>query len=184
MRPLVTITALVSVVSVAAVVSASQVMPQWQTLAEVVTASPAIFVVKPSKARSRVIEMPMKKGEPFLRQQSPWVVEQVLRGDAQLVGRTIYLDVHQWQFNQMMAETIREGGPTPSTIQPMYKRLAKNAPADPEKRIFFLKQTNEDTFEEVVYEAVESVKYLDKVKAAIAKNPYPNGSGFALPPKR
>lgn len=181
---LATRTAFVSLVSVVAVASASQVMPQWRTLDEVVSASPAILVVTPSKARSRVIEMPMKKGAPFARQQSPWVVEQVLRGDEQLKGRTIYLDAHKWQFNMMMAETIREGGPTPSTIEPMYKRLAKNAPADPEKRIFFLKQTNEDTFEEVVYEAVESVKYLDKVKAAIGENPYPNAGGFALPPKR
>lgn len=147
----------------------SLVMPQPRPLAEVVAQSDTIVVVDYSKAKSRAIKVPVRKGAPFVRQQSPWIVKEVVKGDAKLVGQTIYVDVYDWRFNLAMMETSREGGPLPSKNVPSYKMLAKRAPQMPEPMIFFLRKEADDAYEPTVMDAIESVKHLDQVKAALAK---------------
>lgn len=71
-----------------AVAHASVVVPQPKPLAEVVGLANVIVVVKPSKGRSRVVSMPMRVGEPYPREQTPWIVTEVLRGDAKLTRRS------------------------------------------------------------------------------------------------
>lgn len=177
MRPLAL--ALLAHLLLVAAAHASLVFPQPKPLPEVVALSEVIVVVTPAKGRSRVLSVPMRKGAPYPREQTPWIVTEVLRGDAKLVGRTIYLDVYRWQLNISMNEAFREGGPVPSTYEPSYKPLGK-PPSGAEPRVFFLRPSYgepKDAFEPVVIDGVESVKYLDDIKAAI-RNPPP-----ASPPR-
>lgn len=72
-----------------------------------------------------------------------------------------------------MTEASREGGPLPSTYEPSYTPLGTR-PSDADPRVVFLRSSpsdTKDTYEMVVMDAQESVKYLDKIKAAIRKHP-------------
>ena len=166
--PALVVAALLASATLAGPVRASQVMPQAKPLAEVVAQADTIVVVELSKAKGRAIKVPMSGGgEPFVRNQSPYVVSQVLRGDSKLVGQTIYVDVYDWQFNKAMVETIRQHGPTPSKIVPSYKRLSDKPIPDAAPRILFLRKQADGAYEPAVMDAVESVKHLDQIKAQI-----------------
>jgi len=174
MRLVSLITSLVFLAS-CGVIHASQVMPRPESLARVVARADTIVVVRVSKAKNRAIKVPLRGGgQPFVRQQNPWEVTRVLRGDSTLVGQTIYVDVYDWGFNVAMVETLRQHGPTPSKEVPSYQSLAKKPPEMAEPRILFLRKESDDAYEPAVMDAVESVRFLDQVRAAIG----------ALPPKR
>lgn len=151
-----------------AAVKATLVLQQAMSLPAIVDKSDTIVVVAPSKARSRAIKVRRR----YERVQSPWEVVEVLRGSPALVGQNIYVDVYNWRFEMGMAESRRPDHPMPSIVAPQYHPLDK-IPVDPspEHRILFLHKEDDDAYEPTAIDAVESVKAVDKVRAAVKALP-------------